>query len=82
MKKLQKIEDNIIQDVRNLFRLKIEIDDTKIKDIKNLSRMNQNKAFKERLITDVMNLFEHEEEEDYCSPIRVVNIWNDSYVEL
>ena len=35
MKKLQKIEDNIIQDVRNLFRLKIEIDDTKIKDIKN-----------------------------------------------
>ena len=44
--------------------------------------MNQNKAFKERVITDVMNLFEHEEEEHYCRPIRVVNVWNDSYVEL
>ena len=27
-------EENIIQDVRNLFRLKKEIDDTAIKDIK------------------------------------------------
>ena len=44
--------------------------------------MNQITAFKERVITDVMNLFEHEEEEDYCRPIRVVNVWNDSYVEL
>ena len=58
------------------------MDDTKIKDIKNLSRMNQITAFKERVITDVMNLFEHEEEEHYCRPIRVVNVWNDSYVEL
>ena len=44
--------------------------------------MNQITAFKERVITDVMNLFEHEEEEDYCRPIRVVNVWNDSYAEL
>ena len=29
----KKVEDNIIKDVRNLFRLKKEIDDSTIKDI-------------------------------------------------
>ena len=35
----KKIEDNIIKDVRNLFRLKKEIDDTTVKDIRNLFRL-------------------------------------------
>ena len=30
---IKKIEDNIIKDVRNLFRLNKEIDDTRIKDV-------------------------------------------------
>ena len=35
----KKIEENIIKDVRNIFRLK-EIDDTTIKDIRNFFRLN------------------------------------------
>ena len=31
-------EENIIKDVRNLFRLKKEIDDVTIKDIRNLDK--------------------------------------------
>ena len=37
----KKIEDNIIKDVRNLFRIKTEIDDTRIKDFRNISRMKK-----------------------------------------
>ena len=36
MKKTKKIENNIIKDVSNIFRLKKEIDDTAIKNIRNL----------------------------------------------
>ena len=42
MKKIKKIEDNIIEDVRNLFRLKKEIDKTAVKDIRNLFRLKKN----------------------------------------
>ena len=34
LKRLEKKEDNIIQNVRNLFRLQKEINDTTIKDIR------------------------------------------------
>ena len=34
-------EENITKDVRNLFRLKKEIDDTAIKDIRNLFRLKK-----------------------------------------
>ena len=37
--KRQKIEYNITKDVRNLFRLKKEIDDTTVKHIRNLFRL-------------------------------------------
>ena len=37
-----------------------------IKDIRNLSRMKKNnEAIKDRVIEDIRNAFEHEEEEDY-----------------
>ena len=32
LKKTKKIEDNIIKDVRNIYRMKKEIDDTAVKD--------------------------------------------------
>ena len=35
------MEDNIIKDVRNIFRLKKEIDDTTIKDKRNLFRLKK-----------------------------------------
>ena len=41
----QKIEDSIIKNVRNIFRLKKEIDDTTIKDIIRLKmKMKQSKT--------------------------------------
>ena len=44
----KRIEDNIIMDVRNLFRLNKEIDDNIIKNIRNLfnykMKMNQSKT--------------------------------------
>ena len=63
-------ENNIIKDVRNLFRLKNEMDDTTIKDVRNLFRLSkENKAVKDRVIIDIRKLFEHEE--DYYKPVRV-----------
>ena len=48
-KELEK--DNIIKDVKKLFRLKKEIDDNTIKSIRNLSRLKkQNEAIKDRII--------------------------------
>ena len=50
---------------RNIFRLKKEINDTTVKD---------------RIIRDIRNLFEHEEE-DYYKPVRVGNFWSNNYIE-
>ena len=67
-------EENIIIDVRNLFRLKKEIDDTAIKNIRKLFRLKkENKAIKYRILRDIRNPFEHEEEENYYKPVRAGN---------
>ena len=51
-------------------RLKEEKDDTTIKDIKHLFKLKkENKAIKNRIIKDIVNLFECKE--DYYKPIRV-----------
>ena len=56
LKKIKKIEDNIIKNVRNHFRLKKEIDDTTVKDIRNLFRLKkENEAIKDRIIRDIRN---------------------------
>ena len=51
-------EENIIKDVRNLFRLeklKIETSDTTIKGIRNLFRLEkENKAIKDRILKDII----------------------------
>ena len=82
LEKNKKIEDNIIKDVRDPFRLKKEIDDTTIKDIINLfSLKKENEVIKEdRVKRDIRNLFEHEEE-DYYKPVRAGNFWSKSFIE-
>ena len=59
-------EENIIKDVRNLFRLeklKKETIDTIIKDIGNLFRLEkENKAIKDRMLRDIRNVFRLETE--------------------
>ena len=67
-------EENITKDIRNLFRLKAELNYTAINDTRNISRLEkETKAIKDKVLRDIKNLFEHEEE-NYHKPIRVRNL--------
>ena len=83
MESLSLEKENIIKDIRNLFRLKKEQNYTAIKDIRNLFRQEkETKAIKDRILRDIKNLFEHEkEEENYYKPVRVSNFWSNNYIE-
>ena len=59
--------------------LEVEI---KIKDIRNLFRLEkESKAINDRILRDIRNLLEHEEEENYYKQVRVSNIWSNNYTE-
>ena len=76
-------EENIIKYIRNLFRLKKELNYTAIKNIRNLFRLEkETKATKDRLLRDVKNISEHEKEEENCyKSVRVNNFWSKNYIE-
>ena len=76
-------EEKIIKYIRNLFRLKKEQNYTGIKDIRNLSRLEEEtKTIKDRILRDIKNLFEHEEEkQNYYKPVRVSKFWSNNYIE-
>ena len=78
---MKKIEENVIKDVRNLLRLKQEIDDTTIKNIRNLFILQkEDKAIKNRIIRDIRNLFE-DKEEDYYRLVKEIIFWCNNYIE-
>ena len=53
-------EENIIKDIRNLFRLKQKQNYTAIKGIRNLLRQEkETKAIRDRILRDIKNLFEY-----------------------
>ena len=83
MESLSLEKENIIKDIRNLFRLKKEQNYAAVKDIRNLFRQEkETKAIKDRILRDIKNLFEHEkEEENYYKPVRVSNFWSNNYIE-
>ena len=83
MESLSLEEENIIKDIRNLFRLKKEKRYPAIKGIKKTFRQEkETKAIKDRILKDIKNLFEHEkEEENYYKPVRVSNFWSNNYIE-
>ena len=84
MESLTLEEENIIKDIRNIFRLKKEQDYTAVKDIRNLFRQEKEtkaKAIKNRILRDIKNLFGHEKEEKHYKPIRVSNFCSNNYVE-
>ena len=55
--------------MRYLFRLKKVLYYAEIKDIRNLFKLKkETKAMKDRILRDVQNLFEHEEE-NYYKPL-------------
>ena len=58
IEKDKKTENNMIKDIKNIFRLKKEINDTTIKDIRNLFRLKKEyKAIKNRINGDITYLF-------------------------
>ena len=82
MENLNLEEENIIKDIRHFFRLKEELNYTAIKDIRNLFRLGkETKAIIDRILGDIKNLFEHEEENHYNS-IRISSFQSDNYIEI
>ena len=83
MESLSIEEQNIIKDIRSIFKLKKELKYTAVKDIRNHFRQEkETKAIKDRILRDIKNLFEHEkEEENYYEPVRVSNFWSNNYIE-
>ena len=65
MESLSLEEVGIIKDIRDLSRIKQkELTYTAIKHIRNLFRQErETKAFKDRILRDIKNVFEHEEGE-------------------
>ena len=43
-------------------------------------REKETKAIKDRILRDIKNFFEHEEE-NYYKPVRVNNFWSNNYIE-
>ena len=73
-------EEKIIKDIRNIFRLKKELNYTAIKDIRNL-REKETEAIKDRILRDIKNISVHEEEENFRKPVRVSKFWGNNYIE-
>ena len=81
MESLNLEKENIIKEIKNLFRLKKELNHIAIKDIKNLFRIEkETKAIRDRILRDMKNLFEYEEE-DYYKTVIVNNFWSNNYIE-
>ena len=83
-------EENIIKDIRNLFKLKVRINYTALKDRQlfkiykdiNLFRLEkETKAIKDRILRDIKNPFEHKEEKNCYKPVSVINFWSNNYIE-
>ena len=83
MESLSLEEENIIKDIRNLFRLKTERNYTTVTDTRNLFRQEKEiKAIKDRILRDIKKLSELEkEEENYYKPVRVSNFWSNNFIE-
>ena len=80
MVNLRPEEENIIKDVRNLFRLeklKKETIDTTIKNTKNIFRLEkENKVIKDRILKDIRNSFRLEKENKATKDIILRDIRN------
>ena len=84
MESLSLEEENIIKDIKKYFhKKKNKLNYTAIKYIWNLFRQEkETKAIKTRILRDIKNISEHEEEgEDYYKPLRVNNFWTKNYIE-
>ena len=63
------------------FSLKNKLNYTAIKDVRNLLKQEkETKAIKDRILSDIKNLFE-QEEVNYYKPVTVNNFWSNNYIE-
>ena len=61
MKNSRSEEEKIIKDIRNIFRLQIEQNDTAMKDIRNLFRLKKEvEGVKDIKLRNIKNSFEYE----------------------
>ena len=68
-------KEKTIKNIRNLFRLKKEQNNTGIKNIKILFRLEkENKAIKDRILWGIKNLSEHEKEKKNYKQVRASNV--------
>ena len=83
MKNPRSEEEEKIKNIRNLFRLKQEQNNTEIKDIRNLFRLKKEvKGITDIVLRNIKNLFEYEKkEQSYYKRVRVNNFWSNSYIE-
>ena len=76
-------EENIIKNIRNLFRPKNkELNYTAITNIRNLFRQKKEiNVIKDGILRYIKNLFEHEEEEENSyKPVKVSTFWRNNYI--
>ena len=74
-------EQKIIKDIKNLFRLKKELNYTAINNKRNHFRLEkESKSIKDKILRDIRNLFE-QEEENYYKPVRLSNFRGNNYIE-
>ena len=52
-----------------------------IRDIRNLFRLEKNQAIKYRILRDIKNVLEHEEEENYYKPVITGNFLSNNYIK-
>ena len=82
MESLSPEEENIIKDMRDIFRLKKEQNHIAIKDVRNIFRLKkQIKGIKDIVLSNIKNLFEYEKEVNYYKPVWVSNFWSNNYIE-
>ena len=55
--------------------------DTTVKDIRNLFKLKkESKAIKNRVIIDIRNFFDHEDE-NYYKPVKIDNFWSRNHID-
>ena len=74
--------ESIIKDKKNVFRLRKELNYTEIKDLRNLFRIEKETKEVIKIRRDISNLFEHEQEENYCKPVILSKFWSNIKVIL
>ena len=82
MESLSPEEENLIKDMRNIFRLKKEQNYIAVKHVRNIFRLKKEiKGIKDIVLSNIKNLFQYEKEVNYYKPVWVSNFWSNNYIE-